>query len=147
MNGGAHMLIGAAAAAALNYYHPYLPPGWLPLGVGISAAVAGALLPDLDHPSSTLSHKLGVARGDGPLGCAGFIGGVFRNLLGGHRGLTHTLLAVGLLALAVGRVLPSAWQPYGLAALIGYGSHLVADLGHGVPLLWPLTTRHIGLWR
>ena len=39
MNGGAHMFIGAASVVALNYYYPFLPSGWIPLGMAVGAGV------------------------------------------------------------------------------------------------------------
>lgn len=141
------MVIGAASVAALNYYHPIIPAGWVPLGLSVCAGVLGGLLPDIDHPNSTISHDLHIARGDGPLGCSGCIGGLFRNVLGGHRGASHSLLAVGLCCVIVWRLVPVWLQPYGFAFTAGYASHLVADLGHGVPLFWPITHRRFKLWR
>ena len=138
------MLIGAASVAALNYYHPIIPGGWIPLGMAIGAGVLGALPPDIDHPNSTISHDLSIGRGDG---CGFLIGSLLRILLGGHRGLTHTLVIVGLLLWLVLRFAQPWLMPYGLAFVTGYASHLVADLGHGVPLFWPLTDRHIKLWK
>ena len=147
MNGGAHMFIGAASVVALNYYYPFLPSGWIPLGMAVGAGVLGALLPDIDHPNSTISHDLHVARGDGPLGCAGCLGGVFRAMMGGHRGATHSLLFVGVCLVLVWYLVPLGWRPYGLAFTLGYASHLVADLGHGVPLAWPISRRLFKVWR
>ena len=141
------MVFGAAEVAALNYFHPFVPAGWLPLGIAIGAGILGALLPDVDHPNSTISHDLHIARGDGPLGCTGCLGGIFRHLLGGHRGASHSLLAVTLCAAISWYLVPLWLRPYGLAFSAGYISHLAADLGHGVPLFWPLTRRRFGLGR
>ena len=147
MNGKAHILIGAAGVVAVNYLHPFIPAGWAQLGGAVGIGMLAALAPDIDHATSTLSHKLGIARGDGCLGCSGCLGGIFRWALGGHRGVTHTLIAVAALAAAAWYLMAPDIQPYGFAFVIGYASHLVADLGAGVPLLWPLSKRHIKLWR
>jgi inner membrane protein len=147
MNGKAHMLIGGAVVVAVNYFHPFITSGWMQLAGAVGVGMLSALAPDIDHPTSTLSHKLGIARGDGLLGCSGCLGGVFRSALGGHRGITHTLLLLVVLALIVRYAMPADLTPIGVAFLLGYASHLVADLGHGVPLFWPLSSRHIKLWR
>ncbi len=60
-----------------------------------------------------------------------------------HRGITHTLLAGGLLAAAVAYRDRSA----GVAVAAGYASHLAIDATTpmGVPLLFPLLTAHLGV--
>lgn len=108
-----------------------------PLGAeGAAAASLGALLPDIDHPSSWIGRRLWpVSR---PL-----------SMVLGHRGLTHSLLAVigGLAVLALmepARGLARLAEPLAL----GYLSHLAADAltPSGVPLLWPWRQRFgIGL--
>ncbi len=64
-------------------------------------------------------------------------------LIGGHRGMTHTLgamLAVGFGAALIARRRPAVWY----AAAASYGTHLLLDwLGvdtvvpHGIMALWP----------
>ncbi|CAA7613185.1 Predicted membrane-bound metal-dependent hydrolase [Candidatus Terasakiella magnetica] len=100
-----------------------------PLGLGLAAA--GALLPDIDHPGSWVGRRLWPV--SKPL-----------SLLIGHRGLTHSLVAVvaGLVILNVLGPSPSLarWvEPL----VIGYLSHLGADAltPAGVPLLWPFKRR------
>ena len=108
-----------------------------PLGPeGVAAAALGALLPDIDHPSSWIGRRLWPI--SKPL-----------SMVIGHRGLTHSLLAVmaGLAVLVLmepGRGLARLAEPLAL----GYLSHLAADAltPSGVPLLWPLKQRFgIGL--
>lgn len=97
---------------------------------GLAAAALGSLLPDIDHPQSWAGRKMRVIS-------------VPLSLVIGHRGLTHSALAIvacaGLLA-AMG----IGW----LAApvVVGYLSHLLADslTPSGVPLLWP-NRRRFGL--
>lgn len=94
----------------------------------LGAAVLGALAPDIDHPKSTLGQLVK------PLSAA--ISFVF-----GHRGITHSVLAV-FACLWV-------WQEYAplspltLPFLIGYMTHLAGDMltPAGLPLLWPLKRR------
>ena len=91
------------------------------------------LLPDIDHPKSFLGQRLSwvskpVARAFG------------------HRGFTHSLLAVfGALALFYLKV-PDSWiiPADALQGLVlGYLSHILADMltPAGVPLLWPCRWR------
>lgn len=122
-----HVLLGGAAWVAAARLQGAAPADAVALG----AAVIGSLLPDLDHPSSWVGRRVWpVSR---PL-----------SLLLGHRGLTHSLLAVvaGLVLLHdIGTVgLPARLiEP----AVIGYLSHLAADAltPAGVPLLWPWKRR------
>lgn len=67
-------------------------PTWQELGVGCVTSAAFALLPDLDEPGSTVSRKLGVISRS--------VSEVTNKIAGGHRQATHSLLFVGLVALA-----------------------------------------------
>jgi inner membrane protein len=91
----------------------------------LGLAIAGALLPDIDHPGSWVGRR---AR---PVSTA--IAAVL-----GHRGVTHSALAVaGLVALLVytGTHRGAVW-----ALAVGYLSHLAADMltPRGLRLAWPL---------
>lgn len=124
-----HVLVGAAAWVVA------VKVGGMGHGdidaLALGAAMAGALLPDIDHPSSWLGRRLWPV--SKPL-----------SLLLGHRGLTHSLLAV-----AGGLALIHAAQPNTAIArlveplVVGYLSHLAADAltPAGVPLLWPWKRR------
>ncbi|MBI3446451.1 MAG: metal-dependent hydrolase [Magnetospirillum sp.] len=122
-----HVVLGASAWVAAGSL------GLMPKSGAEGAVIAalGALLPDLDHPSSWLGRRLWVIAK--PL-----------SLLVGHRGITHSLLAM-----AAGVALLTALRPApGLARLIeplalGYLSHIAADAltPAGVPLLWPWRQR------
>lgn len=61
-----------------------------------------------------------------------------------HRGITHTLLVTVLFAALAVRV---AGRPAGLAAGVGYLSHLAIDITtpKGIPLLYPFVGRNISL--
>ncbi|ROP62368.1 inner membrane protein [Enterobacter sp. BIGb0383] len=99
----------------------------------IPAAVLTCLLPDIDHPKSVLGQRLKwiavpVARAFG------------------HRGFTHSLLAVfGALALFYLQVPQNAMIPPDAlqGMVLGYLSHILADMitPAGVPLLWPCRWR------
>lgn len=99
----------------------------------IPATLLTCLLPDIDHPRSVLGQRLKwlshpIARAFG------------------HRGFTHSLLAVaaGLWLFQIN--VPADW-PVPADVLqgmtLGYLSHIVADMltPAGVPLLWPCRWR------
>ncbi len=99
----------------------------------IPAALASALLPDLDHPRSVLGQRLPwISK---PL-----------SRLFGHRGFTHSLLAVAAAIWGLDQSLAPALLPTGVkdALIIGYLSHLLGDwlTPAGIPLLWPSKRRY-----
>lgn len=103
----------------------------------VPVALASALLPDLDHPNSLLGRRLPWI--SGPL-----------SRLFGHRGFTHSLLAVGIAVWGLGQ-----FQAPGTlsavvkdALIIGYLSHLLGDwlTPAGIPLFWPLRRRYRLSW-
>lgn len=95
-----------------------------------SAATAiagiGALLPDIDHPQSAVGRRIQ------------FLSVPLAKVFG-HRGVTHSLLAVAGVLFAL-----LHWSGYGPGIIgplcVGYLSHLAGDMltPSGVPLLWPL---------
>ncbi len=90
----------------------------------IGLVALGALLPDIDHPGSAVGRRVRVIS-------------VPLSAIFGHRGFTHSLLALGgcLAALVMG-----GWgQMWVQPLVIGYLSHLLADMltPSGVPLFWP----------
>jgi inner membrane protein len=116
-----HVVVGLAAWVAAA---PLLRlPALEPLCLGL--AVAGSLLPDLDHPGSW------VGRRSRPVST------VVAAMLG-HRGLTHSAIAVFAL---VALLAHAGYQRSAVSALaIGYLSHLAADMltPRGLRLAWPL---------
>lgn len=113
-----HVVVGGAlwSLAATAAQQPIQP-------AGLGLAALGALVPDIDHPQSWLGKRLAVI--SVPL--AGIIG---------HRGVTHSLIAVlALLAFLA----PAGLDHAGAPLAVGYLSHLLADALtlSGVPLLWP----------
>jgi len=121
MMAGSHIALGAAAwfAAAPRLGMPALDP----LSLGL--AVLGSLLPDIDHPKSWVGKRVWPLS----LVCA---------KLFGHRGMTHSLIAVAACAALVldGRMPLPITAPL----VVGYLSHLVADLltPGGLRLAWPM---------
>lgn len=93
--------------------------------VSLVLALAGSLLPDIDHPASWIGRR------SRPVSTA--ISRVF-----GHRGVTHSALAaVALVILLNHRGYSHAIVS---AAAVGYLSHLAADMlsPAGLRLAWPL---------
>jgi inner membrane protein len=123
MMAGSHMVVGAAlwvvTARAIGL-DPAEP-------VALSAALAGSLLPDIDHPQSWAGRKMRLI--SIPLAA-----------LVGHRGITHSALAV-ILGTAV-LAISGLDQPVA-PLVLGYLSHLAADAltPSGVPFLWPSRRR------
>jgi endonuclease YncB( thermonuclease family) len=94
----------------------------------VFAVATASMLPDADYPKSWLGYQLGSVSKD-------------LNRLFGHRSALHSLLALLVITIVLG--LPLWWiagdLPPAVAILVGYGSHLFADmmtLG-GVRLFWP----------
>lgn len=89
----------------------------------LTAAGIGSLLPDIDHPDSWFGRRFRYV--SVPLA-----------MVIGHRGITHSLLA---LALCLAGLALLGRHAVAAPVLVGYLSHLVCDsltVG-GVPLLWP----------
>jgi len=130
--GHSHAVIGACAGVVVAH----LTHGD-PLVGAVVGGIAG-LAPDVDSPESTIGRRLPRW---------------WHALTPGHRGVTHSLLwCAALAAAAYGAQwwllgAPPASPLVGLAVLAGALSHLAADsmTDNGVPLLWPLTRRHLGL--
>ncbi|PKH26496.1 metal-dependent hydrolase [Enterobacterales bacterium CwR94] len=133
MTAEGHVIFAVAAAifAGRAELTPELAQGdWWHI---IPAALLTCLLPDIDHPKSVLGQRLKwlskpIARAFG------------------HRGFTHSLLAVmaGLFLLKV-KLPADTWIPPDAlqGMVIGYLSHIIADMltPAGVPLLWPCRWR------
>ncbi len=124
MMAGSHVVVGIAAwtLAAPHLGLPPLDP------CALALTTIGALLPDIDHPASWVGRRLRV---------------ISRPLAAtiGHRGVTHSVLAV------LACLLLLRWQGFSRGVIdplvIGYLSHLAADLltSSGLRLAWPLRQR------
>lgn len=124
---GKHHAIVAAASWAAVYGTGIPGSGFVP---GLAVATVAGLLPDIDEDGAIVSRALG------PVG--NVLSDVVSLVAGGHRGATHTLPAVVLVAAAVYWL----WgdPALAMAAGCGYLSHLIGDTltPMGVPWLWPL---------
>jgi inner membrane protein len=116
-----HVVVGLAAwlAAAPLLHMRTLDP------TSLGLALAGSLLPDIDHPRSW------VGRRTRPVSTA-----IAATL--GHRGITHSAIAIAGLAWLLSH---AGYRWTGIAAIsVGYLSHLAADMltPQGLRLLWPM---------
>lgn len=130
-----HIAAGSASALlAADWLDAPAPQTVLMLAGG----VLGGMLPDIDHPGSAFGRRV--------LPISMTLAAVF-----GHRGITHSLLAVvGMSALAWYSLHHLDWHPgYSVPLVVGiavgYLSHLVGDwmTNSGVPLLWPSKRRFV----
>jgi inner membrane protein len=114
------MLIGATAGAFAS------TKLGAPLGIGLAFGSVAGLLPDVDHPGSTLGKRLPRA---------------YHALTPGHRGPTHTVEWCALAGWFIGWLahlcgVPGAWADvFGWCVFAGACSHLLADLltEQGIP--------------
>lgn len=127
-----HLVAGLCAGAGVVAWLqvPLLPASWV-----LGGALVGALLPDIDHPKSWLGRRLSFI--------ALPLAAIF-----GHRGITHSLLALVGVVWAMYQVLlhgalEQHWRMAALGVGAGYLSHLLGDFAThgGVPWLWPLKRR------
>lgn len=122
-----HVIFGAGAAVVAGQ------AGWASISIAtILAGMLGSLLPDIDHPKSAFGSRVW------PL--SWLVSELF-----GHRGITHSLLAVaGIAGLLFWWLQVSSLPGWALCIAIGYLSHLVADwlTPAGVPLMWPSKTKY-----
>lgn len=154
MQGKTHMGIGAAVALLISRKQPGIDTTAM---MTIGAAV-GALIPDLDHDKSKISNLLPVKNKLFKKLCYVLIGAILVSvgysyklrymyfgalyiaLLGfaHHRGFTHSLLALGIISIAVLSLRDhNLWFYNGL--VIGYVSHLISDMftKRGIELFFP----------
>ena len=133
MTAEGHLIFSIACAvfAKKAQLSPELAHGdWWPIS---PASLLTSLLPDIDHPKSLIGQRLKWVSAP--------IARVF-----GHRGFTHSLLAVVGGIFLMRTHFPHDWViPIDAfhAMIIGYLSHILADMltPAGVPLLWPCRWR------
>jgi inner membrane protein len=127
MMGRNHVATGILTGSGAAWLS-HMNPGQAAAFIGITSACA--LLPDFDHPNAIGPRSFGW------LGrtLAWVIGSIF-----GHRGITHSVLGVGVLGAGMAFIphLPAFcyW-----AVILGCFTHIAGDMCtvSGVPLFWPL---------
>ncbi|RUQ75676.1 metal-dependent hydrolase [Azospirillum doebereinerae] len=124
MMASSHIIVGTATWTWLSARFGL--PALDPLALGM--AVLGSLAPDIDHPKSALGSRLK------PIS-------VPISIVFGHRGITHSLLAVGACAWVL--LESGVYTRFTAPFLVGYIMHLAGDLlsPAGLPLLYPLKRR------
>ncbi|MDA8320706.1 MAG: metal-dependent hydrolase [Actinomycetota bacterium] len=130
--GHTHALSGLLAGTAVGLYLTHLPPARLALFAGITAGAA--VLPDIDHPESSLAHSFGFLT----KAVAWLVG----RISGGHRHLTHAVLGVAgfteLARLAVSHRRDTAGAVglgVLLAVILASGLYAMRVTGHGADVL------------
>jgi inner membrane protein len=140
MMGNAHALSGTAAGLALA---PVLVDDFVSGMIVVGLTTASALLPDIDHKSSTVTRSLG------PL--TKTISWVVR-LVTKHRGLTHSVLGIIVWMTALMALGLPDWVA--IATGVGCAVHVLGDglTTAGVFPLWPskyklrLSSMKAGSW-
>ncbi|WWO95314.1 MAG: metal-dependent hydrolase [Candidatus Dasytiphilus stammeri] len=123
MTSRSHIIFIFAMIIAIKRFHIITYADWWHI---IPGAILTSLLPDIDHPKSLIGQRLK---------CLSYPIAYFF----GHRGFTHSLLAVIVCSYLIKKILQLPLDiQYGM--LMGYISHLTADwcTSAGIPLLWPL---------
>lgn len=123
-----HLIVATGAfAVCVAHTQSTLLKEPLKLVIFYLATMMGCCLPDIDHPSSTIGRRLL------------FVSYPIR-LVFGHRGITHSLLAIGIL-FGLNVYLDSEllwWFAF------GYALHIVGDYltDAGIPALYPSKKRY-----
>lgn len=131
-----HIAGGLAAGAAFALCIPDLSP--IRAAALCCAGMIGGLIPDIDHPSSTISHYFKPVN-------------LFVSFLFSHRGFFHTpvlYLVLGFLALRTWKMPSLAWL-VSCGILAGIASHLFLDALNpgGIPLFFPFQSKRHHLAR
>lgn len=126
MMGRTHAMTGTLAFLGASTLVPATVPE---LVLGTVVCTGAALIPDIDHPNSTITLTYGpVTRS---------FSWIFRALSGGHRMGTHSAMAVGLVFgsswVAVHRLGARDWTGY--VAMAGLGFLMVLAIAGAVRLL------------
>ncbi len=121
-----HIVTSITVGAAIAAYSSI--PFTLSYTVGV---MIGSLLPDIDEPNSYVGRR--------SFGIAKTMKKVF-----GHRGMTHSLVALLIMAYLLLRTSDSFFF---MGIIIGYALHILEDLFsmQGVPLFWPFRKKKIRL--
>lgn len=133
-----HEVIGVAGLIMATVYFPPQHLNTATIIVALIANLIGTLLPDIDQASNRLWDML-------PAGNT--IGKVLKNILLGHRTISHSVVGIALVYYGMNWLIPKLLNNIYIqvnlviiSLLIGYISHLLADglTEEGLPLLWPI---------
>lgn len=126
------LVVGVYGTHVFGLGGAHLPPGQLAMFTGLAAGAA--VLPDIDHPNSSLAHSFGFLT----KGFAWLIG----KISGGHRHLTHAILGIAgftVLAWVAVRYRHDLAGKIGLgvflALIIASGLYALQVSGHGADVL------------
>lgn len=128
-----HMIGGAAAAAVVMLIVNPDIQAVPTIIAAVGAGAVGGLIPDIDHPKSKISKTLRPVS-------------TLVSLLCSHRGLFHTpVLYLLLYSLWVWKCPASEYMVWGNCLFAGIFSHILLDCLNpgGIPLLFPLSSKHI----
>lgn len=117
------------------------------VGILVASSWLGSLLPDIDHPTSTMSKQFWFV--SFPYRILQFIFGKFKATKDfvGHRGITHSILFM-LIPIVIMAFVHNPWVWISMTGLtIGMFSHLIMDMLNpmGVPLLLPFVRKKFRL--
>ena len=116
---------------------------FITFGIIMTGSIFGSLLPDIDHPSSRIGRRMPIISHA-------------VNTAFGHRGFTHSILALLLLTYGlflltgvIPEFLTGYYLPFSFGLIIGYASHLLLDMitVSGIPLFYPFLNHPIRIAR
>lgn len=162
MQGATHTLIAGAGYLLIA---PFLPatPLWTPIlalpvalfpppalvthSLAFGVATLAGLLPDIDHPNASISQWT-LGRVAGVRIRPFWVVSKIASLLWGHRGLTHSIYAIGAITLvALLLLLLTGLLPLSVGLVWGFTSHIMGDMCtlSGVALWHPHNPRKLHL--
>lgn len=132
--GNTHKLQGTAAGLATAPL--FVPSVWAGIAY-VGLCTVCALVPDIDHPNSTITKLGGWA--------TRFVSWVVR-LISPHRGLTHSALGIGVTLVLLASFAPM-WVA--IACAVGCMTHVLGDMltKAGVIFWWPFSKKKTRLAR
>lgn len=134
MTGKTHIAAGIITGELVALYARPMP---VETGIFIiCAAAVGSLLPDIDHPQSTIARKNAFTKTLSESMAA----------VGKHRGFTHTTVFVALMTFLLGLLLRgrvNAWALITMSFCAGQLSHLFMDTlnAKGIMWFWPISPK------
>ena len=108
----------------------------------LAASAVGSLLPDIDHPGSTISKKNLATKFTSEI-----VSGMTK-----HRGFTHTVLFAAIVAalpLLIKNIIGSIAVPIAIGLFVGIISHLFLDTLNPTGIMWlyPFSRKYFHLMK